>query len=72
TSNIGVMSHSYAGKTPTTECILYYSARSQKIREAYEGASQMECMEQERGRGITITSAGRTAGWEGNRVNIIR
>ena len=65
------MAHIDAGKTTTTERILYYTGRIHKIGETHEGASQMDWMEQEQDRGITITSAATTAAWEGHRVNII-
>jgi len=65
------MAHIDAGKTTTTERILYYTGRIHKIGETHEGASQMDWMEQEQERGITITSAATTAQWKGNRVNII-
>ncbi|ANU20909.1 translation elongation factor G [Planococcus plakortidis] len=71
TRNIGIMAHIDAGKTTTTERILYYTGRIHKIGETHEGASQMDWMEQEQERGITITSAATTAAWEGHRVNII-
>src|SRR5690625_1120178 len=71
TRNIGIMAHIDAGKTTTTERILYYSGRIHKIGETHEGASQMDWMEQEQERGITITSAATTASWNGHRVNII-
>ncbi|WP_306339016.1 elongation factor G [Staphylococcus aureus] len=71
TRNIGIMAHIDAGKTTTTERILYYTGRIHKIGETHEGASQMDWMEQEQDRGITITSAATTAVWEGHRVNII-
>ncbi len=71
TRNIGIMAHIDAGKTTTTERILYYTGRIHKIGETHEGASQMDWMEQEQDRGITITSAATTAAWEGHRVNII-
>lgn len=71
TRNIGIMAHVDAGKTTTTERILYYTGRIHKIGETHEGASQMDWMEQEQERGITITSAATTAQWKGNRVNII-
>ncbi|MCG1009577.1 elongation factor G [Salinicoccus sp. ID82-1] len=71
TRNIGIMAHIDAGKTTTTERILYYTGRIHKIGETHEGASQMDWMEQEQERGITITSAATTAQWEGHRVNII-
>ena len=71
TRNIGIMAHIDAGKTTTTERILYYTGRIHKIGETHEGASQMDWMEQEQDRGITITSAATTAQWQGHRVNII-
>ncbi|MGT2682841.1 elongation factor G [Streptococcus porci] len=71
TRNIGIMAHVDAGKTTTTERILYYTGKIHKIGETHEGASQMDWMEQEQERGITITSAATTAQWNGHRVNII-
>lgn len=71
TRNIGIMAHIDAGKTTTTERILYYTGRIHKIGETHEGASQMDWMEQEQERGITITSAATTAQWKGHRINII-
>lgn len=71
TRNIGIMAHIDAGKTTTTERILYYTGRIHKIGETHEGASQMDWMEQEQERGITITSAATTASWKEHRVNII-
>lgn len=71
TRNIGIMAHIDAGKTTTTERILYYTGRIHKIGETHEGASQMDWMEQEQERGITITSAATTAAWKEHRVNII-
>ena len=71
TRNIGIMAHVDAGKTTTTERVLYYTGRIHKIGETHEGASQMDWMEQEQERGITITSAATTAQWKGHRVNII-
>ncbi|UII56071.1 elongation factor G [Cytobacillus spongiae] len=71
TRNIGIMAHIDAGKTTTTERVLYYTGRIHKIGETHEGASQMDWMEQEQERGITITSAATTAQWQGHRVNII-
>lgn len=71
TINIGIMAHIDAGKTTTTERILFYTGRTHKIGETHEGASQMDWMEQEKERGITITSAATTAQWKGNRINII-
>ncbi|MDR2833316.1 MAG: elongation factor G, partial [Streptococcaceae bacterium] len=71
TRNIGIMAHVDAGKTTTTERVLYYTGKIHKIGETHEGASQMDWMEQEQERGITITSAATTAQWKGHRVNII-
>ena len=71
TRNIGIMAHIDAGKTTTTERILYYTGRIHKLGETHEGASQMDWMEQEQERGITITSAATTAEWDNHRVNII-
>src|SRR5690625_4645746 len=71
TRNIGVMAHIDAGKTTTTERILFYTGRIHKVGETHEGASTMDWMEQEQERGITITSAATTAQWEGHRINII-
>ncbi|WP_203247871.1 elongation factor G [Sporosarcina beigongshangi] len=71
TRNIGIMAHIDAGKTTTTERILYYTGKIHKIGETHEGASQMDWMEQEQERGITITSAATTAEWKAHRVNII-
>ncbi len=71
TRNIGIMAHIDAGKTTTTERILFYTGRIHKIGETHEGASQMDWMEQEAERGITITSAATTAQWLGHRINII-
>ena len=71
TRNIGIMAHIDAGKTTTTERILYYTGRIHKIGETHDGASQMDWMAQEQERGITITSAATTAAWNGHRVNII-
>lgn len=71
TRNIGIMAHVDAGKTTTTERILYYTGKIHKIGETHEGASQMDWMEQEQERGITITSAATTAQWNNHRVNII-
>ena len=69
--NIGIMAHIDAGKTTTTERILYYTGKSHKIGEVHDGAATMDWMEQEQERGITITSAATTAYWKGKRVNII-
>ena len=71
TRNIGIMAHIDAGKTTTTERILFYAGRTHKIGETHDGASQMDWMEQEKERGITITSAATTCQWDGHRVNII-
>ncbi|RCW63575.1 elongation factor G [Saliterribacillus persicus] len=71
TRNIGIMAHIDAGKTTCTERILFYTGRIHKIGETHEGASQMDWMEQEQERGITITSAATTAQWKGHRINII-
>ncbi|MGN8647837.1 elongation factor G [Gracilibacillus sp. HCP3S3_G5_1] len=71
TRNIGIMAHIDAGKTTATERILFYTGRIHKIGETHEGASQMDWMEQEQERGITITSAATTAQWKGHRINII-
>ena len=71
TRNIGIMAHIDAGKTTTTERILYYTGRIHKIGETHDGASKMDWMAQEQERGITITSAATTAAWNGHRVNII-
>ena len=71
TRNIGIMAHIDAGKTTTTERILYYTGRIHKIGETHEGAATMDWMVQEQERGITITSAATTAQWNGNRINII-
>src|ERR1700729_4228329 len=69
--NIGIAAHIDAGKTTTTERILYYTGKSHKIGEVHEGAATMDWMEQEQERGITITSAATTAFWNGKRLNII-
>ncbi len=71
TRNIGIIAHIDAGKTTTTERILYYTGRIYKIGEVHEGTAVMDWMEQERERGITITSAATTASWRDHRVNII-
>ncbi len=71
TRNIGIMAHIDAGKTTTTERILFFTGRTHKIGEVHEGAATMDWMEQEQERGITITSAATTAQWKGHRINII-
>ena len=71
TRNIGIMAHIYAGKTTTTERILYYTGVNHKIGETHEGAATMDWMEQEQERGITITSAATTCFWKKHRINII-
>ena len=71
TRNIGIMAHIDAGKTTTTERILFYTGVSHKIGETHEGTATMDWMEQEKERGITITSAATTAQWKGYRLNII-
>ena len=69
--NIGIMAHIDAGKTTTTERILYYTGRTYKMGEVHEGAAVMDWMAQEQERGITITSAATTCEWKGHRINII-
>ena len=71
TRNIGIMAHIDAGKTTTTERILFYTGKTHKIGEVHEGAATMDWMVQEQERGITITSAATTCKWLGNRINII-
>jgi len=71
TRNIGIMAHIDAGKTTTTERILFYTGRTHKIGETHEGTATMDWMQQEQERGITITSAATTAFWKGHRINII-
>ena len=71
TRNIGIMAHIDAGKTTTTERILYYTGKTHKIGETHDGSATMDWMEQEQERGITITSAATTCFWKGNRINII-
>ena len=71
TRNIGIMAHIDAGKTTTTERILYYTGVNYKIGETHEGTATMDWMEQEQERGITITSAATTCHWKGRRINII-
>ena len=71
TRNIGIMAHIDAGKTTTTERVLFYTGVSYKIGEVHEGAATMDWMEQERERGITITSAATTCSWKDSRINII-
>src|SRR3989440_4227280 len=71
TRNIGIMAHIDAGKTTTTERILYYTGKTYKIGEVHEGAAQMDWMVQEQERGITITSAATTCTWRDHRINII-
>src|SRR6202167_2468953 len=69
--NIGIMAHIIAGKTPTTERVLYYTGRTHKMGEVHDGTAVMDWMEQEQERGITITSAATTCFWNDIRINII-
>jgi elongation factor G len=69
--NIGIIAHIDAGKTTTTERVLFYTGKSHKIGEVHEGEATMDWMEQERERGITITSAATTAQWKDVKINII-
>src|ERR1700736_6885778 len=69
--NFGIMAHIDAGKTTTTERVLYYTGKSHKMGEVHEGAATMDFMEQEQERGITITSAATTCYWKEHRINII-
>ncbi len=71
TRNIGIMAHIDAGKTTTTERILYYTGVNHKIGETHDGTATMDWMAQEQERGITITSAATTCAWNGHRINII-
>ena len=71
TRNIGIMAHIDAGKTTTTERILFYTGKSHKIGEVHDGQATMDWMEQEQERGITITSACTTCFWKGHKINII-
>src|SRR6476619_5833020 len=71
TRNIGIIAHIDAGKTTTTERILYYTGRLYKMGEVHDGSATMDWMEQERERGITITAAATTCSWDGHRINII-
>ena len=69
--NIGIMAHIDAGKTTTTERILFYAGKTHKIGETHDGTATMDWMEQEQERGITITSAAISTGWKGKNINII-
>ena len=71
TRNIGIMAHIDAGKTTTTERILFYTGKTHKIGEVHDGAATMDFMKQEQDRGITIQSAATTAMWKGHRINVI-
>ena len=71
TRNIGIMAHIDAGKTTLTERILFYTGRNYKIGDTHEGTATMDWMEQEKERGITITSAATTCHWKNHRINII-
>ena len=71
TRNIGIMAHIDAGKTTFSERVLYHTGKIHKIGETHDGESQMDWMEQEKERGITITSAATTAFWKGHRINLI-
>ena len=71
TRNIGIMAHIDAGKTTTTERILFYTGKTHKMGETHDGGATMDWMDQEQERGITITSAATTCYWNGNRINII-
>ena len=71
TRNIGIMAHIDAGKTTTTERVLYYTGINHRIGEVHDGAATMDWMEQEKERGITIQSAATTTYWNGKRINII-
>jgi elongation factor G len=71
TRNIGIMAHIDAGKTTFTESVLFYTGKKHKIGEVHDGQAEMDWMEQEKERGITITSAATTAFWKDHRINII-
>src|SRR5678810_143256 len=71
TRNIGIMAHIDAGKTTTTERILFYTGVNYKIGEVHDGAATMDCMQQEQERGITITSAATTTFWKNHQINLI-